>query len=150
VLLDLIWELANHHDTVKESWLHGGYEILVHNFRLPLLPVEELIWSKLFVFQHERCDWVDILNILHARADKIDWRHLLNLVGEEASRRGAVAQIFGWLCPAEARSIASFVWQKLGVNPPKDEFSCQADKRRVRLLDSRDWFGETKDTNNEL
>src|SRR5581483_4784667 len=42
--------------------------------RFRLLPPEELLWSKLYVLQHERCDWPDILNLLQEMGSGMNWR----------------------------------------------------------------------------
>ena len=41
-----------------------------------LSPPEELLWSKAFVMERERFDGADVLHLILAMVDDLDWRHL--------------------------------------------------------------------------
>jgi hypothetical protein len=50
-----------------------------------LCPAEELIWSKAFIMERERFDGADILHIIRARAEELDWARLARrFAGHEA------------------------------------------------------------------
>src|SRR5205823_83304 len=59
VIVDLIWQMANYRTQVDETWLTRGPEIAIRDCAVKLLPPEELLWTKLYVVQRERCDWPD-------------------------------------------------------------------------------------------
>lgn len=143
VIVDAIWQMANYRAQVDEVWVTQGREIDIHGMRLKLLPVEELVWSKLYVLQRDRCDWPDLLSILYVQGANLDWSHLLDRVGDDEPLIGALLNLLGWMCPARAMALPDWVWDHLGLPEPNPGPNCEEDRRRVRLLDSRNWFGPT-------
>ena len=141
VILDLIWTMPNHRMEVDEAWLTRGREIRMHDWRLKLLPPEELLWSKLYVMQHDRCDWPDLLNVLYAQGERLDWPHLIWRVGEDAPVLGGLLSLFRWLCPARAQALPTWIWEHLSLIAPAVGYGDSEDGRRARLLDTRDWLG---------
>ena len=63
-IVDVIWGMANHRTEVDTAWIQRGPVVDFEGRPLRLIPVEELIWSKLYVLQKDRCDWPDILNLI--------------------------------------------------------------------------------------
>jgi hypothetical protein len=142
-IVDTIWQMANYRTQVAADWLTRGPEVKVSGQRLQLLPLEELVWTKLYVLQRERCDWPDLLNLLHARGQEIDWEHLLNQIGEDAPVLGGVLSLFGRLCPGQARELPAWLWGWVGLRKPRPGPDEGENRHRVALLDTRDWFGPT-------
>jgi hypothetical protein len=126
VIVDIIWAMANKRANVDEEWLSRGAELMAGDIKVRVLAPEELIWSKLYVIQRERCDWPDILNVMYSAGPSMDWDHLMQRVGDDAPLLKGVLSVFTWLCP-EAK------------NGSRDE----ADAVRAHLLDSRPWFNQT-------
>jgi hypothetical protein len=144
IIVDIIWQMANYRAQVDEGWLTRGEIVRIHGWPLRLLPVEELLWSKLYVMQRERCDWGDLLNILYSRAARVDWGHLLARVGEDKRVLAALVEIFTWACPDKARELPVWLWGELGIESPHGGVRLpDVDTQHIRLLDSRDWFGPT-------
>jgi hypothetical protein len=140
IIVDAIWAMANLRASVDERWLTHGPEVQLRGERLRAIPIEELIWSKLYVLQRERSDWGDVLNLIGTRADAIDWEHLLNRLGEDAPLLGGALSVFGWLAPARAHDIPLQVWQRLGLRPPGPVSNPHVTEARAHLLDGRPWF----------
>jgi hypothetical protein len=140
IIVDAIWAMANHRADVDEYWLTRGPEISIRGERLRAIPAEELIWSKLYVLQRERCDWGDVFNLFDARADVLDWDHLLNRLSTDAPLLTGALCVFTWLAPDRARAIPEPVHARLGLRetPPRDDSA--AARARAGLLDSRPWF----------
>jgi hypothetical protein len=138
VIVDAIWTMANHRADVDPLWLERGREVVIRGERLRAIPVEELIWSKLYVLQRERCDWPDVLNLLDAQVDWIDWNRLLERVAQDAPLVAGALAVFGWLAPDRAARIPSAVRHRLGLHPPVQ--AAGVAQRRADLLDSRRWF----------
>jgi hypothetical protein len=142
-IIDVIWAMANRRATVDDHWLQGpAVEVEGHLFHL--LAPEEMIWNKLYVLQHDRCDWPDAFTVLHSIGSDLDWRHLLHRVGEDAPLLTGMLSVFAWLCPAQARSLPAWLWPELGLQLPKIDHSLPAGQR-ADLLDSRAWFGPVAD-----
>jgi hypothetical protein len=140
-IVDAIWAMANMRARVDRRWVTRG-----PRFRTPdgisfhVLPPEELIWSKLYVMQRERCDWPDVLNIMYATARTLDWRHLIERVEDDLPLLRGVLTIFAWMCPAGLDSIPQDVRTKLEL-ACEDDAARAIDHERVELLDTRPWFG---------
>lgn len=143
IIVDAIWAMANMRAQVDESWLERGREFTTGDLVFRVLPPEELIWSKLYVMQRERCDWPDVLNILYATAPRLDWRHLLSRLQDDMPLLKGVVSVFSWMCPQVAEQIPEAIRMQLDLIPSED-----ADRvvhpRRVELLDTRPWFGPTQ------
>jgi hypothetical protein len=140
VIVDLIWTTPNHRMDVDHRWLVRGRDVNIRGARLKLLPPEELIWAKLYVMQRDRCDWPDLLNVLHATGPLLDWRHLIDRVGKDAPLLGGLLSAYRWLCPEQSRALPTWVWERVGLRawPEATDETCED---RKLLLDSRDWFG---------
>jgi hypothetical protein len=142
MILDVLWGMPNHLLPVEPAWVDSGPELDVRGMRLRLLPVEVLIWLKLFVFQRTRCDWPDVLNLLYAQGPTLDWRRLVNgLVGDNRRLFGAVLGILAWMCPDRAGELPDWIWEETGVSRPQTDGDGMADRRRVAMLYEKDWFG---------
>jgi hypothetical protein len=140
VLVDTIWAMANQRASVDERWLTLGPEVTIAGERLRAIPIEELIWSKLYVLQRERSDWGDVFNLIDARAVEIDWDRLIDRLGEDAALLSGALSVFGWLAPDRARTIAEPVWRRLGLATPEIDAESGAAPNRASLLDNRPWF----------
>jgi hypothetical protein len=139
IIVDAIWAMANQRAEVDEAWLTRGPEVSILGEALRAIPIEELIWSKLYVLQHERCDWTDVFNLLDARLEAIDWDRLLSRLAEDAPLLLGALSVFSWLAPDRASAIPPSVRDRLGLKdfrPGSPELS----RARANLLDSRPWF----------
>jgi hypothetical protein len=141
VLVDVIWAMANHRAGVDASWLNQGPLVEIRGERIRAIPIEELIWSKLYVLQRERTDWGDVLNLIAAQAASIDWDHLLTRLADDTPLLAAALGVFSWLTPSRAQAIPVTVWQQLGLRAPQPGPEDHADTlARAALIDSRPWF----------
>ena len=75
--VDLLFASGNGLCRVDDSWFDRAHERVFWGVRATVCPVEELIWSKSFVQERERFDGADVLHLLRAQADDLDWDHLL-------------------------------------------------------------------------
>ncbi len=137
IIVDLLWEMLNGRAQVDADWLSRGPRISVRGAELRFLPVEELIWSKLYVVQRDRCDWPDLLNILAASGETLDWHHLLERIGPDAPLLGGLLSILCWLAPAATGSFPRWIWPRVGLAPLPGS-AAPADPGR---LSGKDWFG---------
>jgi hypothetical protein len=140
VIVDAIWAMANHRTEVDEYWLSHGPEISIRGERLQAIPVEELIWSKLYVLQRGRCDWGDVFNLIDARADSLDWDHLLDRLSTDTPLLAGALCVFTWLAPDRVHAIPESVRARLGLGEPPAGDDTEASRARATLLDSRPWF----------
>ncbi len=78
IIIDVIWKMANDHAEVDESWFAKSPQVRLRDLTVRVVPAEELIWAKLYIMHHDRCDWPDVLNVLYMQAGRLDWAHLLD------------------------------------------------------------------------
>jgi hypothetical protein len=140
VIVDIIWAMANQRTTVDERWLTAGPEVEFGGETVRVVAPEELLWSKLYVMQRERCDWPDVLNLIHAMGPALDWRHLLERVGEDAALLKGVLSVFQWLSPDRAMELPKWLWPAVDRASLR---SLQTSGCHADLLDSRPWFRAT-------
>jgi hypothetical protein len=143
-IVDAIWAMANQRTAVDSRWLTRGPEVNLRGERLPVIPIEELIWSKLYVLQRERSDWGDVLRLIDARAESVDWDHLLSQLAEDTPLLTATLAVFAWLAPDRARDIPDRVWDRIGLRPPEPGGDPELTRMRANLLDSRPWFRSSR------
>ncbi|MBV9295991.1 MAG: nucleotidyltransferase [Acidobacteriaceae bacterium] len=138
-IVDLIWAMANQRSVVDESWLRGP-EVEVEGERFRLLAPEEALWSKLYVLQHDRCDWPDALNLLYGVGPEMNWRHLFDRVNRDAPLLHGLLSVFAWICPERARELPSWIWSEVQQSQPAEGTNTELMVERARQLDSRPWF----------
>ncbi|MCU1295119.1 MAG: hypothetical protein JWP08_3969 [Bryobacterales bacterium] len=143
-IVDIMWSMANHRATVDSEWLKGP-TISVHGLSFRLLRPEETLWSKLYVFQHDRCDWPDAINLLYSIGSELDWTHLLARTAEDAQLLGALLMVFHWICPDRCNLLPPAVLNQFGLTPSQSDIMEWS--HRATLLDSRPWFTPTLDEN---
>lgn len=137
-ILDIIWGLPNHRLQVDDDWVSRGPQVKVHGETIRLIPIEELIRSKIYVMQRDRCDWPDLLNVLALSAGQIDWPRMLDRIGPDRPLLGSLMAAFAWLAPDATLHVPRDVWPALGLLVPEP---IVLSEDRAHLLDTRDWFG---------
>jgi hypothetical protein len=140
VIVDAIWAMANQRAQVDSRWIDGGPMVQMFGQEFHVIPPEELLWSKLYVMQRDRCDWPDIMNLVYAAGPTLDWNHLLRRVAEDRPLLKGVLSVFSWLSPQRAAGIPSRVWEQLGLAVPKPETDPEGRPARKDLLDTRPWL----------
>jgi hypothetical protein len=143
VIVDSIWAMANKRAQVDQGWLDRGPMIRMFDREFRVIPPEELIWSKIYVMQRDRCDWPDILNLICATGPTLDWHHLMERVAEDLPLIKALVSVFAWISPEGASQLPAWVWKKLELPHSHYGESPEGRPRRPDLLDTRPWFCET-------
>ncbi len=139
-LVDVIWAMANHRQTIDELWMSGP-SIDVHGRLLKVLPAEAMLWDKLYIMQRDRCDWPDLLNLLYSVGPQADWKYLLFRLGDDLPLLAGVLSVFRWISPARAQTLPKWLWRRVGLAPPPSAPLPEIDPWRVSLLDTRPWYG---------
>ena len=81
-VLDIVYGSGNGVLEVDDDWFRYAVDGDVLGRSVKLCPVEELLWSKAFIQERERFDGGDVMHLLHARAESLDWDRLLTRFGE--------------------------------------------------------------------
>jgi hypothetical protein len=138
-IVDLIWAMANRRAEAQPSWFEHGTCLDVRDEPLKVIAAEELLWCKLYVMQRDHSDWPDVLNLIYAVGPDLDWERVLANVGNDLPVLRALLTIFGWLCPNRAAELPAALQRRLNL-APTPSVAMQEEDRRIRLLDSRNWF----------
>jgi hypothetical protein len=80
--VDLIFSGGNGVAEVDDEWFAHAPRDESLGFPVRLMPVEEMIWSKAFLMERERFDGADVLHLIRARQNDVNWRRLLSRFGE--------------------------------------------------------------------
>jgi hypothetical protein len=139
-IFDVIWQMANFRAVVDPRWLSGRvFELLGQLVRA--IPVEELILAKVFIIQRERCDWPDLMGLLHEWGARIDWEHLITIMGDDEELLASLLLAYRWMCPGQSAELPSWIWPRMRLAQAAAHGAGRIEPGRVRLLDSRPWFG---------
>lgn len=138
-IIDFLWRMLNGRTRVDETWVTKGWELNVRGVSFKLLPVEELIWSKLYILRIDRADWPDILGLLFAHGANLDWERLLTNLGDDRPVLGSIVNLLSWLCPGRASRFPEFIWMRMGLNPPNAS-EPEVDRDRVALFNCEHLF----------
>jgi hypothetical protein len=113
---DIIFSSGNGVARVDDEWFQHAIDAEMLGVPIKLCPVEETIWSKAFVMERERYDGADIAHLLLARADKMDWRRLLDRFGPHWRVLLSHLVLFGFIYPSERSLIPPWVVRELARN----------------------------------
>jgi hypothetical protein len=139
-IFDIIWALPNHRVVIDDAWFERARPLQLRDRMLKAAPPEEIMRVKLYVLQRGRCDWPDVLNILSATVEQIDWHWMVQRMGPDLSLLHGLLAVFNWLSPERARSLPEWVRTKFALVENAIDDVDAAEARRVPLLDSRPWF----------
>ncbi len=146
--LDIIFNSGNGIVPVDEEWFRRAPETEVFGLAVPLVPPEELIWSKAFIEERERFDGADVQHVLRAQAERLDWDHLLARFGGRWRVLYAHLVLFGFVYPGERQRIPPRVMEDLSarlaseLRTPADTGKlCQGTilSREQYLIDVQQW-----------
>jgi hypothetical protein len=111
--LDLIFSSGNGIVVVDDEWFDNAPYGEVLGLPVKLCPVEEMIWSKSFVLERERCDAADVAHLLLQAAAWLDWDRLLARYGERWRVLFSHLVLFGFIYPSERTVIPPAVMREL-------------------------------------
>jgi hypothetical protein len=140
VLFDVIWDLPNHRVPVDAAWFERAPALSLRGRSHLVVPAEELVRVKLYVMQRERCDWVDVLNVLAGCGARIDWERLVRRMDRDLPLLQAALAVFNWMCPGRAQAVPTWLRERFALPAPETKGAAGIEERRVRLFDSRPWF----------
>ena len=146
---DLAFRSANGEGAVDDEWFEHSVEEQLWGIPIRLCPPEETIWSKSFIMERERFDGADIVHILHATAEALDWDRLVRRFGDKWRVLLMHLIAFGFAYPNEKHRIPERIMRDLtarliaeiGVAPSSDRRLCQGTllSREQYLVDVYEW-----------
>lgn len=103
--IDIIFDTVNNICTVDDSWYERAPSGHFADLPVQFIPVEELIWCKIYVQNRERHDSADINHILLKYGKSVDWELLLKRLDPHWHLLLAQLLIFQFVYPADYREI---------------------------------------------
>ena len=145
---DVIFNSGNGVSAVDDDWFRYSSQGTVFAVPASLSPVEEMIWSKAFIMERERYDAADIMHLILARAEVIDWPRLISRFGSHWRVLFSHLCLFGFIYPSERGRIPGWVMRELMARlskelsaPATDDRICQGTllSREQYLVDVHRW-----------
>ncbi len=152
-LIDVIHASGDGNARVDGEWFEHAERGAAFGVPVLLNPAEEMIWSKSFIMERDRCDGADIGHLLLARAAQLDWTRLVARYAEHWRVLLAHLVLFGFcypsrrdLVPASVVELLSQRLQDETAAPPSAEPVCygtllsrsyRVDVERLGLRDGR-------------
>jgi predicted nucleotidyltransferase len=76
-LVDLIFGMANGMVEFDDDWLFSEQQVTVAGLKVPVIRLEELITSKVYIAVRDRFDGADILHLIRAVKGRVRWDRIL-------------------------------------------------------------------------
>jgi hypothetical protein len=111
--VDLIFSSGNGVAPVDAGWFEYAPTGRVLGVEVRLAPAEEMLWSKSFVMERERYDGGDVVHLLRARAEQLDWRRLIDRFGENWRVLLTKLLLFGFVYPGERTRVPRWAMDEL-------------------------------------
>jgi hypothetical protein len=111
--VDLITGMSNAAIIVQESWIERAKPAVIHGIPTRVLAAEELLVSKLFVTRRERFDGADIAHVIYGTRGRLDWEHILQLVGANWEMLLWSLVLFRYVYPAQTHLVPLTLWLDL-------------------------------------
>jgi hypothetical protein len=140
VIFDIIWRLANKADDVDHTWFEHASNGVIEGEPVKVVSAADMCWMKLFVFQRNRCDWPDIMNVIRGTGGKLNWNHLLTQVGPHWRLLYALIEIFDWVCPGDRHYVPDWFREELERRRRADTPDDRQAECRNDLFDTRPWL----------
>lgn len=111
--VDLAFRSANGEGEVDDEWFAHAVEEQLWGIPVRLCPPEETIWSKAFIMERERFDGADIIHIIQATAEVLDWDRLVARFGDKWRVLLSHLVLFGFAYPNERHRVPKYVMDDL-------------------------------------
>jgi predicted nucleotidyltransferase len=144
-LVDLIFGMANGMVEFDDEWLACQAEVSVAGVKAPVIRLEELITSKVYIAVRDRFDGADILHLIRAVKGQVDWERILERLRQHRNLLLWHFILFDFVYPAHAeylpRELMKQLFNEFHGTPPA------VDRNRFMgtLLDAFSFAADVKD-----
>jgi hypothetical protein len=111
--VDLISGLGNASLRVESSWIERAAHEEILGVPTRILAAEEMIASKVFVARRERFDGSDVVHLVRACGDRIDWMRLLQLLDHHWQLLLWSLTLFAYIYPGRSELVPERIWTEL-------------------------------------
>lgn len=145
-LVDLIFGMGNGLALIDERWYRHSRSGILAGAPVRIAPPEELLWHRLYVSERHRHDMADVLHLILARGDLLEWDRVLERLGDDFRLLLAHVHLFDYAYPGQTERIPQRVRQHLierlaGPRPAADAKLCQGTliSRFSFAIDVNEW-----------
>src|SRR5215472_12127908 len=107
--VDVIFSSGNGVSAVDDAWFEYAADGTAFGVPVKLSPAEEIIWSKAYIMERERFDGADVMHLILAQAEKLDWARLVRRFGAHWRVLLAHLCLFGFMYPSERNRIPAWI-----------------------------------------
>lgn len=143
LIFDVIWRFANLENYITPDWFDRASAGEFLDLPLKFMPLEELVWIKVFVINRHRCDWPDVMRIVQAQCQRLDWGRLLDLIGEHWLLLAGMIDVFDWQHPDSMGCIPDAIRSELAAKHQRYRYDHPGKVDREHLLDP--WLHQRAD-----
>ena len=120
--VDLIYGMGNAIAFIDEGWITHSHQSILAATPVRIAPAEELIWHRLFISERHRHDMSDIVHLILCMGDSLDWKRLVDRVGQNWPLLLSQCLMFSYVYPGYKSNIPSWVPEHL-LNLAHEEFA---------------------------
>jgi hypothetical protein len=135
--VDLVFNSGNGICTVDDGWFDHAVETQVLGMPVKIVPCEELLWQKSFVMERERFDGADIMHVLRARCEELQWDRLVSRYGDRWPLLYTYLLYFTFVYPSDAHRLPAAVLDDFAARHALLRGSAAADRVCNGTLTSR-------------
>jgi hypothetical protein len=128
--VDVIFSSGNGLSQVDDGWFEHAITGTVLGVEVRVCPPEEMIWQKAFVTERERYDGADIMHLLLACNERLDWPRILARFDGHWRVLLSYLSFFGFVYPSERARVPEWVMSEL-IKRLSDELRAPPPARRV-------------------
>ena len=107
--IDVIFGSGNGIATVDDGWFEHATSEVVLGVPVKIAPAEETLWSKAFVMERERYDGADVVHLILAHGERMDWDRLISRFGPHWRVLLAHLILYGFVFPSERSRVPARV-----------------------------------------
>lgn len=111
--VDLIFNTVNNICTVDDVWFEHSVASELFGMPVRLIPVEEMIWCKIYVQNRERYDGSDVNHAILKQGRTLDWKRLWGRIEQHWHLLFAQILSFQFVYPTERDIIPSWLYDQL-------------------------------------
>lgn len=111
--VDLITALGNAAMLVDRSWIERSEPYQLFGIPCRVLGAEEIIATKIFVSRRERFDLADVVHLIRALGERLDWKRLEYLMSGHEELLLWSLVFFSYVYPAHVKLVPRDLWTTL-------------------------------------
>ena len=125
-IMDVIWQSPNRVTSFDGTFYERGSPGAFLGIPVHFMPAEDLVLAKVYTLSHQRSDWPDVFQVIRGVGDNLDWRYVMEKLGDNWPVLLSLVVLYDWTYPSEAWKAPDAVRddllrRKLTYRPSPDE-----------------------------